>query len=234
MISAILHLVLSLLTAIGALVSYEIWIRNKSQRQAMKDFVAFFIFFTVYHLLLSVPFFLFKADPVVMAWGYNFAVLFVFLILIPIYRTIIFYVMGMPRNKGNFLLGMLLLVGFAVVTLQIYYFRLPIIDPSGFIIWNSNLISGLITFSAVAFAVMLWVAIFLKNRPENLGHMEKFKTALYTLSFIMFTIASIYFIACNLAMVYTAFITVTLGTILMVIEFLIPKEEGEGKSPDSL
>ncbi len=230
MISAILHLVLSLLTAVSAVVVYGIWRRNKLKRQVMKDFLVFFIFFTAYHLFLSLPFFLFKADPAMMAWGYNFAVFFVFLILVPIYRTIIFYIMGMLPGKGNFLLGMLLLVGFAAATLQIYDFRLPIISPSGFIIWNANLASGLITFSAVALAVALWLVIFLRNRPENLGHMEKFKTALYSLSFIMFTIASIYFIARNLIMVYTAFITVTLGTIFMTIDFLIPKEKSEEKN----
>ena len=225
MISAILHLGLSLLTAISAIATYRIWKKNKSQRKVLKDFLVFFIFFIAYHLFLSLPFFLFKADLIMMAWGYNLAVFFVFLILVPIYRTIIVYVVKMPSYKSKVLLGTLIVIGFITVALQIYDFHLPVISSSGFIIWNANLISSSIVFSTVVVAEIWWLILFLKNRPLNLSLRGKVKVTLYTLSFIMFTIASIYFIAYNLAMIYIAFIAVTLGTILMTIEFLIPQEE---------
>ncbi len=224
MVSSILHLCLALTTAVGAIATYALRKKDVSREKLLKKFSVFFTLFTFYHLFLALPFLLFKAEPCAMAWGYNLAIFMVFPIMIPIYKTMLSDILELNRRRINLWISFLLLAGLVAVTFQFYDFRPPLIDASGFIIWNGNFISGLIALSVVVLGMILWLVIYHKNLPSNLSLRVKIKTTLYTLSFLMFTISTVYFIAYWLILVYVAFITVTLGTIFLIIDFLIPKE----------
>ncbi|MEW5907679.1 MAG: hypothetical protein AB1643_00635 [Patescibacteria group bacterium] len=217
----ILHFILASITAIASVVAYLGWRATKYSEDVKRGFFLFFFFFIGYHLSLVFPFLIFGANLRAIAWGYIVAIIFIFLLLVPIWRIVLNRLFGLSIKKINFIITLLLLAGLLVTIIEIYDFRLPIFDESGFIFWNANIIAALITsFSA---AILETVSIFylIKNWPSNLSTFKKIKTALFMFGLMMFIIACIYFLAFNLTMVITAFVTVSLGTLSFLITLLI-------------
>ncbi len=224
MTSFILHLILAFLNIFGAVAVYVIWKKGNFQKNIMGHLFLFYAFFVCYHLSLALPFWIFSGNLTAMAWGYNLAIAFLFLLLAPMYSIMVFQILGVPLVRISFLIKIFLLVGMVAVLIQVYDFRLPEILKSGFIIWNANLISSFIAFSSGASIAVIWTIIFLKNKPGRLNPAEKLKAILCTAGGLMFTISSIYFIARNLTMVVLAFIFVYIGTILLGTAVLIPEK----------
>lgn len=222
MISAILHLILAFLTAVGAVGIYYKFVRKTGY---IKELFCFFVFFTAYHLFLSLPFFFSSGNLAIMAWGYNFAILFLFLLSASVV-IIEFQILNIP-NKKNLLCLVFLALGLTTVFLQIFNFRLPLIHKSGFIIWNVNILSKLIATMAASLTALSWSALLFKNWPKNACFTGKLKTVLLGAGTFMFALACVYFFAYNVAMVISAFIFVSVGTILCTAGFLIPKRKNQ-------
>lgn len=220
MISAILHLILAFLTSIGAVGIYYKFVRKGGH---IKDFFWFYVFFTAYHLFLSLPFFLTSGNLTIMAWGYNFAILSLFIFLAPVIM-IEFQIINMPKRKRKILISSFLLSGLIAVLLQVFIFRLPIIHESGFIIWNANILSKLIATLAAVLTSLSWSLFLFKNWPKNISFVEKLKTVFLGTGAFVFALACVYFSAYNVAMVISAFIFVSIGTVLSTACFLIPKK----------
>jgi hypothetical protein len=225
MITFVLHFLLALLNVVGAVAAYSIWSRKDFRRVVMGHLFLFFTFFIGYHLSLSLPFWFFSQNLIALAWGYNVAIVFLFLLLAPMYSIMVFQIIGVPMKKIGFCIWMLLLLGLVTSLIQIYDFRLPIIDSSGFIIWNNNPVAGAISFLAGAMIAVSWLIIFLKNKPADLKTTDKIKAYMYTVGGMMFSLASIYFIARNILTVVLAFIFVFIGTVLMNSLVLIPEKK---------
>jgi hypothetical protein len=224
MLTFILHLLLALLCFIGAAASFSSWKLKRDKNDIHVHLFLFFAFFTGYHACLSVPFLLTGGNLMVMAWGYNFAMAFIYLALAPMYSIMVFQILGVPVARiGNYI-KMLLIVGLFVVLIQAYDFRLPIIDSSGFVIWNNNLIAGGLTAAFCLAISVIWIFIYFKNKPVNLDALEKLKAVIYTIGGLMFSLASLYFFARSIFMIAIAFILVSVGTILMDILVLIPEK----------
>lgn len=185
----------------------------------------FFAFFTGYHLSLSLPLWFFPGNLAALAWGYNLGIVFLFLAMAPMYSIMVFRIIGMPLKKIGQYIWMLLVLGLVPVFIQIYDFHLPIIDESGFIIWNANLIAGTIIFLSGASIAIIWTIIFFKNKPVGLNATEKIKAFICTTGGLMFSCASIYFLARGVLAVVLAFIFVFIGTVLMISLVLIPEEK---------
>lgn len=213
------------MNATAAAAVYWIWTKEDHRQKLMGHLFVFYAAFTGYHLSLSLPFYIFGGDLAAMAWGYNLAVAFVFLLLTPMYAMMIFQVLGFSIKGIKRFMAIFFLAGATVVLIQVLDFRLPMIIDPGFILWNNNFTAGLLTFLAGASVSVIWVVIFLKNRPVNLNIAEKIKIYLFTLSGLMFSTASVYFIARNLTMVIIAFIFVFIGTALIIPTTLMAEKK---------
>lgn len=222
--TAILHLILAFLTAIGALVTYIFWRKNAFQNQNIKMFFIFFVLFTGYHLFLSLPFFFTPDNLTAMAWGYIFAIVFLFLMCVPMWKLILRILSVSDKTIKSIIRGFLLIC-MIITLIQIYDFRLPIIHQSGFIIWNVNLFSAWFTSIAVGILPFLFGFSFFKNWPKNVTTVEKLKAFFFSIGGFTYGLACVYFIAWNVDMIISAFILVTLGTILFIMPFLIPKRK---------
>lgn len=223
MISAILHLILAFLTAVGAVGIYYKFVRKTGY---IKELFCFFVFFTAYHLFLSLPFFFSSGNLAIMAWGYNFAILFLFLICVSVV-VIELQILNIPNRKKRFFMAGFFSLGLITVLLQTFNFCLPIIHKSGFIIWNVNILSKLIATMAASLTALSWSALLFKNWPKNVCFTGKLKTVLLGAGTFMFALACVYFFAYNVAMVISAFIFVSVGTILCTAGFLIPKRKNQ-------
>lgn len=225
MLSVVFHFALSLLNIIGAIAAYFILKKEDSRKNIMEHLFLFFVFFTGYHLSLALPFWFYPGNLTAMAWGYNIAIAFLFLLLAPMYSIMVFQILGVPVKRLSFYIKIFLLFGLLPVLLQVCDFHLPTIDDSGFIIWNNNLIAGAISALAGASIAVIWTIIFFKNKPADLSFADKLRATVYTIGGLMFSLASIYFIARNVTMVILAFIFVFVGTILMNVIVLIPEKK---------
>lgn len=225
MISVILHLALALMNATAAAAVYWIWTKEDHRQKLMGYLFIFYTAFAGYHLSLSLPFYIFGGNLTTMAWGYNLAIAFVFLLLVPMYTMMIFQVLGFTAKGIKRFIAVFFLTGATVVLIQVLDFRLPVIIEPGFILWSNNFVAGLLTFLAGASVAVVWTVIFLKNRPVSLSVAEKAKIYLFTLSGLMFSIASVYFIARNLTMVIIAFIFVFIGTALIIPTTLMAEKK---------
>ena len=76
MISVILHSILAFLATVGAMAVYILWRRDQFRNKLISGFFWFFVFFIGYHLSLILPFLFRGEDLTLMAWGYNFAIVF--------------------------------------------------------------------------------------------------------------------------------------------------------------
>ncbi len=225
MLSIILHSILAILTTFGVVVFYCILRKGKKENPIMKNIFLFYAFLLGYHLSLILPFLFSGGDLKTMAWGYNLAVVFLFL-LVSAFLVVEFNILGFSRKKSRTILVSFMSVCLFVVLLQIYDFRLPIILPSGFILWNANLAGAWITALAGFVAAMTFVAISLRNWPANLNFNEKLKNTLLIIGLFSFGISSImHFPARSFTQILLAFVFIYAGTIFFTAAFLVPKKK---------
>ncbi len=224
MITAILHFILAVFTAFASTVTYFLWQKTGFQDKNKKGFFYFFIFFTGYHLCLSLPFFITPQNFAFLTRGYIFAIVFLFLMCVPMWKLVLGLV-NVSAKATKFIIGIFLLIGFSVFLIEIYDFHLPIIHQSGLIIWNANLLAAWLTSVCVGILPFLFGFTLFKNYPRNIGLVEKLKTIFFSSGSFAFSVACVYFIAQNVIMVISAFIFVSLGIILFTLPFLIPKRK---------
>ncbi len=225
MLSATLHIILAVINIIGAANSY-LSLKKDSQRRAIKNALfLFFIFFIFFHLSLSLPYLFFGENPVILSWGYNVAVLFLFLLVAPMYNIVATRVLKISEEKNRILLTLFFLAGIIIIAVQSFLPAYPRVLESGFIIWGNNFWTGLITMVFGAFVPILWAVVFFANRPEKMTSHEKVKAALLTAGTLMFSAASIYFIARNQQMVLWSFIFIYIGTLLVNALTFLREEE---------
>jgi len=223
MTSAILHLILALLSFAGGLVIHTVWAKHRIKEQYIKRLSSFFFLFVFCHLSFSLPYLIYPDNLRVLAWGYNFAVAFMFLSIIFLWKMV-FEILCLSQRKIRLMTFILLLLILVTIFIQIFNMRLPTILNNGFIIWNGNLISGTIISLHIIFLVILWIYILLKNWPQEITFIEKLKSVLITSGAVLMGSSFIYYIAYNYTMVLLSFIFVFLGTTIFIIPFLIPKK----------
>lgn len=233
MISALLHLFSVPFIVISGILAYSYWKKGGFRKSILNYLFVFFLFIAAYQFFLSLPFLLTK-NLFLTAWGYNLAIVFVFLIAVPIFRME-FDLLGVSEKRSNFFQVLYLLVGVAVIVIQAYDFRLPIVHESGFIFWNANPVAAWISSFAAFILSMALVVVILKNRPENLTFLEKLKTTLFITASIATSLSVlIYYPAHNLLQVILAFAAAYLGFALFMVTLLIPRRENKNsKLPDS-
>lgn len=224
MLSAILHLILAFLTAVGAWATYAIWKREEFGEKPIRYFFIFYIFFIAYHLFLSFPFLFLPENLPLAAAGYIAAIASIFLMVAATYRFEL-YLLGASATVSRRIITFVLFAGLAAVLLLIIYFRLPVVGGSGLIIWNNNLLSGWITVVVVGLSPFSWVIIFLKNWPARLGFTDKLKSFFLIVGALAFTSACVYFVARSLWAVIAAFVLVGIGTIFFTGAFLLPAKK---------
>lgn len=224
MTTTILHFILAIFTAIASVITYSLWHKGNFQDINKKRFFIFFVFFTAYHLCLSLPYLFLQKNLTAMSWGYISAIVFLFLFCLPMWKLIL-GLANVSTKATKFIIGIFLLIGLLGFFIKIYDFQLPIIHSSGLIIWNADLISAWLTFICVGTLPFSFFVFFFKNYPKNLGFDEKLKTIFFGGGGLTYSLACVYFIAWNVDMVISAFILVTLGTILFIMPFLMPKRK---------
>ncbi len=223
--SVILHLILAFLTLVGAVGVYIYWWRDGFVKKSpRKQLFLFFIFFTAYHLFLSLPFLFFHGNLRLMAFGYNFAILAIFLMSVPIFRVYLGFYELSPQ-KIKLIINTFLLVGIALIIGLFYDLRLPFIDESGFIIWRVNLFLGILNTIVIGTLPFLFGLSFLKNLPRGITSIEKVKVFFLSFGSFSFALSCIYFAVQNLFMVIIAFIFVTLGIIFWIISLFIHRKK---------
>lgn len=136
-----------------------------------------------------------------------------------------FKVSNTKQNIKKIIIAIFALMGLIVTIIQSMDLNLPIIDSSGLIIWNNNLIAGWITFISIAILPVVFSKFMIKNLPKNIDFISSLKS--YTISFgsILFALACSYFIATTVTRVIIAFILVYLATFFFSLTFFLPNPQ---------
>lgn len=222
MTTAILHLILAGLAVVGSIAIYFTWHRMDFQHNLVKYLFYFLAFFIGYHVFLSLPYFIFGKNLTVLAGGYEIAIFFYFLFLVPIIQ-LIFYLTNASSKTKAYVLSLFFFWAAAVLVLQIVDFRLPIVLSNGFIFWNANPVSAWLT-SLAGFLVGANLFMIVGNQPRGLNFSERFKSFLLMSGIFTLTVDSLlYFPAHSLTMVFLAFVFTGLGTVLFMAVFFVPK-----------
>jgi len=220
MLSAILHLGLAVIALVGGLAVYRTWKRQKfSQEATFKYFFAFFVFLILYHLCLALPYFVFAGNLFLMAWGYIFGVAFIFLIILFIFKMMA-YLLGLSARRSLNLEIAILFLGILVFVIQAFDFRLPIILPSNFIVWNNSLPVGALIFVSSLSITLFFISAFLKNLNKADETVEKVKMYFLIAGSLFIGLSTIYFIARTPFFILLAFITHFFAVVFFSAAFL--------------
>lgn len=227
MTSAILHLILAGFMTVGAVFIYFKYYflkKNFSDEDIPLIYIFwFYIFFIGFHLSLSLPLYLFS-EPEMLAWGYNLSIIFMFLFEIPLW-LLYFKLSNTKQNIKKITIITFSLMGLIVTIIQSVDLNLPIIDSSGLIIWNNNLIAGWITFISTATLAVVFPKFMIKNLPKNMGFISALKSYTFSLGGILFALACSYFIATTSTRVIIAFVLVYLATFFFSLTFFLPNPQ---------
>lgn len=225
MISAFIHLLIVLLLLIGAMATYAAWRKGEHQKELIRQIFLFCLYFGGCNLSLALPHLVFGGNLYLMALGYDLAVIFLFLGLASVMK-IELAISGAPPAKIKLYANSFLMAGLSVLVLQIFYFRLPVIYPSGLILWNANIVAGWITGAAGLLLALAWIGELAENWPHNLALKEKVKSFLIIGGTIFLGLSGVaYYPARSQLQIVLAFALVFAGTIFLVAAFLIPKRK---------
>lgn len=225
MVSAFLHLLIVLLLLIGVVATYIAWRKGEHQKELIRQIFLFCLCFSGCNLSLALPYLVFGGNLYLMALGYDLAVIFLFLSLASVVK-IELAISGAPPAKIKLYANSFLTAGLSVLALQIFYFRLPVIYPSGLILWNANIVSGWITGAAGLLLALAWIGELAKNWPHDLALKEKVKSFLIISAATFLGLSGVaYYPARSQLQVILAFALVFAGTIFLVAAFLMPKRE---------
>ncbi len=223
MLTAILHLILGIITAAAAAAAYSAWKKSGFREIVISGLFWFFFFFTGTHIAIFTPLLLAPGNLAAAAWGHIAAMVFIFLFLFSIWRAE-FDIVKTPAREARIFLALFLLAGAGVAAAQIYDFRLPILHESGFVFWNINPFLAWAASLASIMTAAAWVMIFIKKFPKNANYEEKLKLWFFIAGAAFFVLAAIaYFPSDNFPQSVAAFILLFLATILFAFPFAISK-----------
>ena len=227
MTTTIIHLVCAFIFLFGSVPVYFDWKKSRVRGNPalVGNLFLFCIFNVGFDLALSLPYLIFGWDPVVLAVGYDVAVVFLFLMVMMLLRL----GMELSLEKQPIALsvqGFLVGCGFAALWLQIIKFRTPVIFPSGFILWNANIVAGSLT-GIVSCVVALTLAYELvRNSPLHLKSIARHKLWRLSTSSALFALAGIlYFPARAEWQVFGAFLAYALGSLIFIMTFLVKEKK---------
>jgi hypothetical protein len=227
MLTTIIHLVCAFIFIFGSIPVYVDWKKSLAGNNHVQ--VGLLLLFCVcnvgFNLALSLPYLIFGWDTGALAVGYDFAVVFLILMVMMLLRL----GMALSLEKRAVTLsvqGFLIGCGVAAVWLQIIDFRPPVLFPSGFIMWNADIIAGALT-GVVSFIVASAFAYELvKNRPADLSSEARRKVRRLATSLALFALAGIlYFPARTQWQVVSAFFAYAFGTLVFVMTFLVKSKK---------
>ncbi len=176
---------LSIVIAAGLMGSYT---GNGSKNKKLKNFSIFFFLFAIYQLLLS--YFLFFDDLYIGAWSYNFAIAIDF-IMMAFVLSIILELFGVSERDRNIFYPIVLMIGVLVIAIQVYDFRLPILQETGFVDWNANKLASRITSLTGFLISIVWAHGLLKDLSSLEENYQKIKALLLSLGGLFLGISSL-------------------------------------------
>jgi hypothetical protein len=228
MLTIFLHMMIFPFILISAAETYINWKKGRFKKKTIKLLFLFFAFLAAYLLALTLPYLLSGGNLRLMSLGYTLATAFLFLAIVPMVELEMVFT-GAARLKSDLVRSAFVIVGLAVIGLQLIYFREPIIHESGFIFWNANPISAWLT-SLTGFAVgLMIIAQIVLRWPRDLGTAEKIKSFLFCLGAASLAISGLlYYPSHNFYQTVIVFVTGFLGSLLLTIAVLFPGRKQEG------
>ena len=175
MLVSISHIIFTFLSIVIAAGVFGSYIGGHSKSKKLKRFAIFFVLFASYQLFFS--YFLFFDNLYFAAWSYNLAIIVAF-IMFAFILSVILSILGVTRRNRSMVYLFVLLTGVAVVGMQIYDFRLPVVKESGFIDWNANKLAARMTSLSAFLISLIWVYALLVNISSFHGHPRKLKAIL--------------------------------------------------------
>lgn len=220
MISAILHLILALIALTGGQAVFYLWKKQKFGKETfIKNFIGLFACLALYHLSLAFSYFLSSGNLFFMAWGYIIAITFLILLVFFTFK-IQSYFSGYSARLSLVCETCALSVAALVFFIQVYDFRLPIILPSNFIVWNGSVLASIITAIVILTASLNFIAMLVKNLNKADIFTEKLKIYLLISGILFMNLSLTYFFANTFSLVVLSFILHLLGIMLFSAAFL--------------
>ena len=221
MISGVLHLIFVLFAFLIGGGIYNAYRRGGYVNKQLRDFSVFFLLLSVYRFFLFFPLLFFSDNLNVAYWSYN-AAIFVFFVMISVALKVPLDILRLKTKTIRIILASLVSIGIMVVSAQIFYPRLPIIDLSGFVFWNANPFAAWITSLAGFLVGMTWAYTFIKNFPKDVNLPEKIKTVLIIITAFTLGIGSlIYFPFHHSSVTLAAFAIVLVSSLCILAVILI-------------
>lgn len=233
MITVILHFFAFFLSLVLFIGVYSSYLRGRSANKQLKDFSFFFLSFAGYQIFMSS--YLFIKDLTIVSYSYNIAILFLFIVLA--------YALKLSLSLINFkhikgVISFVFLAGIAIIFVQFYDFRLPILHESGFILWNANPWAAWATSIMSMFTASILAYVFLKNmyKADKIGML---KNALLIVMAVAFGLSGIFYFHPNYTLTVAAFVSHLFAffaaLLFVALPFAVEKhqnsfEEGENKS----
>ncbi len=216
----------SILSLIAGLISAFAGVRflltaQKAKNKGIRDLGFVFLSLAGHAFSLAFISIFFLDNPLVLAWGYNVAILFIYLTLvagvgIPVFRTYAVF----RNNLNSFRLGLLLL-GITIFFIQSLSMGIPEIQNNMVINWNENMWTGLVTGLISLAYSLTWTILFWKDSYVVKEGVLRLKMKILATDGILLGIAAIFSFTFLREYIFTNF-AASLFIIAAIITAAIP------------
>ena|SRR3989344_2887827 len=213
--------VTSSITMLGLYVSFR---RKKDDRKMeILKLGLFFFLFALYSYLQSIPLIVFDSI-VYCGWGFIFSVFTMLVMILVLFETKIFYLNPLIKKIKPFFKLLVIISTIFIMAILITDFRLPIIDQSGWIIWNANPIA-IWAFSLItAFTALLWSFAYFDSARFTESAVSRIKTYILSLNGIIWAFAVLlYFPSTSPSQISFAIVITLISLILSALVSWMPQ-----------
>ncbi len=219
MLTAIFHFLYAIASfIIGLLILFFVWTKKTKLNNNVVYFAYFFILFAVYRILLASYLFI---DDIFLIKEFYIIGIIVFFGMITLMELVALKMLQVEYLMRKIIFLFMFLLTSVVTFLQVYNFRLPIINRKGFVLWNMDIWSSWITSLSGFMVAMTWAYVFSRNIMKGRNKTDKIKNHLIVITAIFLGIASLAYFHSNYYSLIIAFFSAFGGIISMVIFLII-------------
>lgn len=219
----LLQLAIGIVSSIAVLGLCVSCLKKDDNKSELKKLALFFGFFALYSFSQSFPL-LFSSRLEYEAWGFIWSVFFVHLMILVLFQTKIFYLNPLIKKIRPFFTLLVVVAGVFIMALLITDFRLPILDSSGWIIWNANPLAMWAFSLITAFTALLWSFAYFDSARFTDSLIVRVKAYILSLNGIIWALAVVlYFPSTSPAQISFAIVITLISLILTAFVFWVPR-----------
>ncbi|MAZ40950.1 hypothetical protein CL654_02440 [bacterium] len=218
-----LQFIMALVSSIAALGLFVSYWKKDVHKGELTKLGLFFTLFAAYSFAQSLPFLIVGTLEYV-AWGFILSVYLVLVMVLVLFETKVFYLNPLIKRIRPFFRLLVVVSGVFIMALLITDFRLPILDESGWILWNVNPLA-IWAFSLITgFTALLWSFAYFDSARFTESLVARVKAYILSLNGIIWALAVVlYFPSADPSQISFAIIITLISLILSALVFWVPR-----------